>query len=175
MNTMECIQTRRSVRHYRARAVLPELVARLLEAARWAPTPASLQLRRFLVVERPETIALLAGATVGQGFVAGVPLVIVASTDFGTAAEALGDLGTSVATQEVAAAVQNILLAAHAHGLAGCWVGLFDARRVGEIVGVASPLTPVAMVCLGYPDETPQVPARLPVAEISGREGGPRR
>lgn len=169
MNTMECIQTRRSVRRYQARAVLPELVARLLEAARWAPTPASLQLRRFTVVERPETVGRLAAATVGQAFVAGAPLVLVASTNFAAAAEAVGELGVSVATQEAAAAIQNVLLAAHAHGLAGCWVGLFDPRQVGEILGLPADLTPVAMACLGYPDEHPATPARLPVAEVCTR------
>jgi nitroreductase len=174
VNTMDCIRSRRSVRRYTPRAVMPEVLERLLEAARWAPTPASLQLRRFTVVERPETIGRLAAATVGQAFVAGAPLVIVASTNFTAAAEAVGDLGGSVATQEVAAAIQNLLLAAHAHGLAGCWVGLFDAREVGEILGLGPELTPVAMACIGYPDEHPAVPARLPVAAICAREGAGR-
>lgn len=47
----ELMRTRRAVRTFEDRAVPDELVAEILEAARWAPSPANLQPARFIWVK----------------------------------------------------------------------------------------------------------------------------
>lgn len=63
----------------------------------------------------------------------------------------------------VAAAVQNLLLAAHAKGLGGCWMtaALYVAETINRHLGVAGKEL-IGMVLLGYPDERPQPSPRWP-------------
>jgi nitroreductase len=61
--------------------------------------------------------------------------------------------------QDCAAAVENLLLAAHALGLGACWVGVHPGEssvsRIKETLGLPSSVIPVAVVSLGYPGEEP--------------------
>jgi nitroreductase len=166
MEALQCILGRRSVRQYRSDRLGPDVVRPMLEAARWAPTPANLQLRRFVAVEDGALIGKLGEATLDQPYVARAPFVLVACANFVAARGAVGEIGVSLATQEVAAAVQNVTLAAHAQGLASCWVGLFDAAKVARLLDLPAELTPVALVCVGYPAAAVPVPERLPVEQI---------
>ncbi len=57
--------------------------------------------------------------------------------------------------QSIGAAVQNILLAAHAEGLATCWVGmpLMYRDKIMEVLDIPEDEVLVSCVCLGYPDK----------------------
>src|SRR5919112_390708 len=59
---MDALLGRRSVRYYLGREVPEEEVDRVLEAARWAPSPHGRQPWRFAVISRAETKARLAEA-----------------------------------------------------------------------------------------------------------------
>lgn len=166
-NVLDAILSRRSVRRFHPAPVTADQVRRLMEAARWAPTPANLQLRRFVIVDSPATIRALADATKDQQYVAAAPLVIAALANCVAATAAVGAAGTSLAIQEAAAAIQNILLAAHEIGLAGCWVGLIDPEKVSQILTCPANLTPVALVVLGHPAEHPPTPSRLAIEQVS--------
>jgi nitroreductase len=48
-----------------------------------------------------------------------------------------------------AAAVQNMMLAAHALGIGSVWFTLFDREKLQEILDLASDKIPLALVCLG--------------------------
>ncbi len=58
------------------------------------------------------------------------------------------------AGQSIGAAVENLLLAAHAEGLGTCWLGipLRFSERIVDILGIPSGETLVTTVSLGYPD-----------------------
>jgi nitroreductase len=73
--------------------------------------------------------------------------------------------------QSVAAAIENILLAAHAFGYAGCWMtGPLIAKQ--EVEGLVKPegnWELLAMIALGQKDKTkpaPQAPKRRPREEL---------
>ena len=71
--------------------------------------------------------------------------------------------------QDVAAAVQNLLLLAHADGLGACWVGAFRERDVARVLTLPRHLRPVALVAVGVPAESPAPPQRRPPAEVTSR------
>jgi nitroreductase len=52
------------------------------------------------------------------------------------------------------ASVQNILLAAHAEGLATCWLGmpLLYGDRIREVLAVPEDEVVLTTISLGYPD-----------------------
>ncbi|MBI5955851.1 MAG: nitroreductase family protein [Chloroflexi bacterium] len=68
----------------------------------------------------------------------------------------------------VAAAVENLLLAAHALGYGACWThGPLVARNELErLLGVAKPWRLFAMVPVGLPAESPPARPRKPLEEI---------
>ena len=65
--------------------------------------------------------------------------------------------------QNVAAAIQNLLLVAHAEGLGTCWMTgpVTVADEINRFLGVED-MTLVAVIPMGYPDEIPKVPPRRP-------------
>jgi len=81
-----------------------------------------------------------------------------------------------MATQSLAAAIQNMLLVAHSEGLGACWfcAPLFCQEVVKETLGIPKDIEPQALITLGYPDEKPMPPDRKGLEEIAykGRWGG---
>jgi len=61
-----------------------------------------------------------------------------------------------------AAAIQNMLLAAHAQGLGSLWFTFFDRQLVTRFLNLDASRHLVAIVCIGYPDGTPKPPERVP-------------
>jgi nitroreductase len=57
--------------------------------------------------------------------------------------------------QSIGAAVQNILLAAHAEGLATCWLGMPMAFKdtIIEVLSIPDDVELVTSISLGYPDK----------------------
>jgi nitroreductase len=165
LDTYEAILTRRSIRRFEGRTVTREQLEKLLEAARWAPSAGNLQPWVFVVVTSAEARAALAAAAFGQQFVAEAPAVV------GVAAAPPEDSPYGLrgrdlyCLQDTAAAVQNILLAAHAMGLGACWVGAFDDDAVARALGLGSGERPVALVPVGFPAQEGRS-GRRPPAEF---------
>lgn len=168
MEFSEVIAKRRSVRHLNAKlTVSDEDTQALLEAAASAPSAGNIQPWRFFVVRTAEARERLAAA-LHQRWAAAAPLVIVVAVDPRPCAARYGDRGEFLySIQDTAAAVENILLAAVDRGLAACWIGAFDEAAVGEAVGAVSPVTPIAVLPIGYSAEAAGRPARRPLDEVT--------
>jgi nitroreductase len=74
-------------------------------------------------------------------------------------------LGTRIAFN-VAIAVEHIVLRALDFGLGSCWVRLIDEQRVRHIFGWDDNIYVVALLPVGYPDESPQPRKRLRIEDI---------
>jgi nitroreductase len=70
--------------------------------------------------------------------------------------------------QSVAAAVQNILLSAHAEGLGACWfcAPLFCQEIVQDSLELPPEVYPQALIALGKPAESPVTPPRYSLDEV---------
>ncbi len=78
--------------------------------------------------------------------------------------------------QSIGAAVENLLLAAHAEGLGACWLGipLRFSDKIVDVLGIPDDEALVTTVCLGYPDTESSINqmgwgterARLPFDEV---------
>ena len=66
----------------------------------------------------------------------------------------------------VALAVEHIVLRALDFGLGTCWVRLIEEQKVREIFGWDDNLFVVALLPIGYPDESPLPRKRLMVEEL---------
>ena len=162
------IRRRFSCRSFRPEPVTRRHLVELIEASRWAPSAGNLQPWRFVVVEDGAARRALAAAAFGQGFVAEAPAVIVVCAVPAESSRVYGDRGRDLyCLQDCAAAAENLLLAAAAAGLGGCWVGAFDEAAVARALGLELGWRPVAVIPVGYPAERPAHRSRRPLDEVT--------
>jgi len=167
MDLMEAIRRRRSVRSYRDKDVPENILQRILEAARLAPSAKNRQEWRFVVVTDAKTRQQLRQAAKGQRFVGEAPVVVA-----GVATETgyVMSCGVPAAHVDVAIAMEHVALAAAAEGLGTCWIGAFYQEEAREALGVPDDCMVVALMPLGYPADTPGEKRRKPLDDVVSRE-----
>jgi nitroreductase len=171
MDLSEAIKSRRSIRSYLKQDLPQETVNKLLEAARWAPSAGNVQPWTFVVAKSQQTKRSLSLAAYGQKDLEEAPVVIVVCADEKRAEQSYGVRGkTLYCIQDTAAATQNILLTAHALGLGSCWIGAFKEDEVKKIIKAPREMRPVALIPVGYPNETPHARDRRPLNKIMYKE-----
>lgn len=193
---LDAMRGRRSVRRYLRKEVPKEVLDRVLEAARWAPSPHGRQPWRFAVVSNHETKERLAGA-MGEDWRANLQMDgqdadIVEKRLEGSRRRLLDapvlvliclyleDLDdypdeerrrneATMAVQSLGAAAQNMLLAAYDLGLDAGWMcaPLFSPGPVTEALYLDHRLVPHALLTLGYAEgDPPKRRSRLPLDEL---------
>jgi len=184
MDLFAAIQERRSCRKFFPDPVDQESIKRILEAAVWAPSPLNLQPWEFIVVTNDEVktkihaeaIRCKAWALEKSGwqwiggykvdFLTAAPVIIAVVGDpKKTGVDMFMEGGSTGYQHACAAAIQNMLLAAHALGLGGVWFTFFDREAMGKTLGVDEKKTLIALVCLGRPDGRPTAMPRKDVRQ----------
>lgn len=167
----KAIAERRDIRHFLPDPIAPDLLARLLSAAHFAPSVGFMQPWRFIrisdsklratihqVVEQERRHTAQALNEREDEFmrlkVEGIrecgELLVVALMDkrenyvFGRRTMPEMDLAS------VACAIQNIWLAARAEGIGMGWVSLFNPEQLSALLGMPEGAKPVAILCLGH-------------------------
>jgi len=195
MKNVEFFRNRRSIREYLPEEVPHEKLLRVLEAFRWAPSAHNAQPWRLIVVRDSDTKRRLAEAMASHWDrdmerdgvpemqrenltkasirrFAGAPLlVIVCLTMEGMDKypdRRRQEIEHVMAVQSVAAATENMHLAAHLEGLGSCWfcAPLFCPDTVQEVLRIPSQFEPQALITMGYPAEKPEPPPRTTLEEI---------
>lgn len=166
METIKCIQTRRTIRQYKPKEIAKDQLGILIDAARYAPSAGNLQNWRFIAVRDPAVKSQLSDACVQQVFIEQAPLVIVIVSDLDKAGSFYGQRGKDVySRQNAAAAAQNIILAAHDIGLSSCFVSALDEAMIARALGLPENIRAEVVIPIGYADEQVPVPPRLPINE----------
>lgn len=161
------VHNRRSVRHFKDTAVSREDIEAILEAGTRAPSAGNIQPWRFVVVESEEGRKRLADS-LGQRWAAAAPVTIVVAVDPRPCKARYGERGVLLySVQDTAAATQNMLLTAVNRGLSSCWIGAFDEAAVAQAIGLKAPLTPVALLPIGYSAQGSGRQARRPLNEVT--------
>jgi nitroreductase len=167
MDVSDAIKGRRSVRAFKSTSVPQEIVDRLIDAARCAPSAGNIQPWEFIVVRKPEIKARLVEAALDQTFIEEAPVVIVVCANEARSSQGYGVRGkTLYCLQDTAAAIQNILLMAYSLGLGTCWVGAFREEEARETLKIPSGVRPIAMIPVGYPAESPSPRSRRSINQI---------
>ncbi len=150
MDLLEAIKTRRSVRRFISTPIKSETIEAILEAGTKAPSAGNCQPWEFVIIRSAANKQALAAAAFGQDFVAEAPIVIVVCANTTRSMARYGHRGQELyCIQDTAAAIENILLAAHSLGLGACWVGAFDENMVAKQVRTPSDVRPVAIIPIG--------------------------
>jgi len=173
MDVLEAIHSRRSVRSYKPDPVSDQNLKTILDAARWAPSWANTQCARFVVVREQKIKQGLAEAlnpgNPANAAIREAPVVIAACAVLGKAGYKRGEACTEKGDWfmfDVGLAMQNLALAAHSLGLGTVHVGLVDAKKAADILGLPPDVVFVEMTPLGYPSAETEAPPRKDLAEL---------
>jgi nitroreductase len=145
------------VRAYKREPVPRKIIEDIIDCGRLAASAINIQPWEFVVVTDPEMLRRLADTTDHGKFIADAPACIVVLCR-----------DTKYYLEDGSAATQNILLAAHAHGLGSCWVAGDKkpyAAHICKLLGAPASHKLVSLVALGYPAEKPEKPKR-PLTEV---------
>ena len=196
MNVMDAIQKRRSIRHYKPDDIPDEVLNRLLEAMRLAPSGGNGQEWKFIVVRDKTTKAkvadacqyeIVSGAINPQKWIHEAPVVLVACASEKEAAyrfyregEVIIGYGGSLQAElekapieyesvlmfDLAIALDHLSLVAIDEGLGTCWIGGMNEHKMKEILSIPDDVRAPVAMVLGYPDESPDPRPRKTLDEI---------
>jgi len=180
------LQRRWSPRGFASKPVEREILVRLFEAARWAPSSFNEQPWRYVVAtqENPEWLQEAQSVlSPGNAWAAKAPVLICSVARLAFAKNAKLNRHSF---HDVGAASENLLLQAVALGLFGHQMAGFDVEKARVVFQIPEGYDPVAMMALGYPAELESLTeeqrvnearprARRPVEEFifHGRFGNP--
>lgn len=162
MTVMDVIKERRSVRSYLPDEIHDNVLLKIIEAARLAPSAKNLQAWKFIVVKDAEIKHKLALAA-NQMFLAEAPVIIAAVA---TDCDHLMRCGVPAYAVDFGIAVEHMALAAAEEGLGTCWIGAFDQHKAKEILNVPDNCMVVTIMPFGKPNEPARVKSRKDVKEI---------
>jgi coenzyme F420-0:L-glutamate ligase/coenzyme F420-1:gamma-L-glutamate ligase len=200
---IEFLKNRRSIRKYEPKEISEEILEIILEGATWAPSAHNTQPWRFIVIKNSVLKLRLARAmaafwkrdlikdgvtendcknlveTSVERFSNAPLLVIPCLTMVGMHQyhdKQRQKIEFLMGVQSVAAAIENMLLAAHAMGLGACWfcAPMFCPDVVRKVLKLPSNFEPQALITLGYPAFRPEAPSRKPLKEITQLDGWSR-
>jgi len=174
MDVFTAIRKRRSCRKFQPDAVGDADIEKILDAGNWAPSPANQQPWEFVVITKGDIKERIFSESeickkklyersgwkwlekFPIDFVKEAPVIIAVVGDpKKSGADLFLDEGTGRGYLEgCSAAVQNMMLAAHALGLGTLWFTLFEAGSVRQILGLDAGKDPVALLCIGKPATT---------------------
>ena len=157
MDCIEALKTRRSIRAYTGEPVSRETIEDIIDCGRLAATAINLQPWEFEAVTEPATLRAIAGiADFGRFIAQAAACVVVLCKD------------TKYYLEDGCNASQNILVAARAHGLGGCWVAGDKkpyADRIRKLVGAPEGYKLISLLSLGHPAEEP-LKHKRPLSEV---------
>ena len=172
MEVLEAIRTRRSIRSYARREVSEDAIQTILRAGMAAPSAGNEQPWEFLLIRSRETLERISEAHPYADMVAHAPLAILVCGNLTRVRH------RDFWVQDLAAATQNMLLAAHAMGLGSVWVGVHPReKRVAElraVIALPDEIVPFAILPIGYPAEPKPPDDRYDQHRIYREEWGRR-
>jgi nitroreductase len=150
MEVYEAIKIRKSVRAYDTKPIPEDVLIRVLEAGRVAPSANNAQPWHFIVVKSLEKREILSKRMFAR-FLVESPVVVVGC----------GEMNGKFSVVDVSIAMQQMVLAATAEGLGTCWVGDFNEKIVRDLLKIPEKYSVVCLLTMGYPREKLDLAAKL--------------
>lgn len=151
MDILEGILTRRSIRKFTGQVISEEDLETLLKAAFQAPSAHNRQPWHFIVIKDEKKLEDIANFHPYGKMLPQARCGIVVCGDN----EQQKNTGFLIA--DCAAALQNILLAAHGIGLGAVWCGLYPKQGLmapmSDLLGLPPAIIPVGIIAVGHGDE----------------------
>ena len=180
MDFTEVVLKRRMVRHFTSEGIAPEVIERMLELARHAPSAGFTQGQSFVVITQPQLKHAIAHicheeSYVESGFhsfISEAPVLVIACTSEAAyhrryqEADKVNEDGSEITWpvpfwhMDAGGAVMILLLAVVDEGLSAGFVGiptLRDMQALRELLGIPQEVTPLGVIPIGH--RAPDVPS----------------
>lgn len=155
-------RNRQAVRRFADRRIQPELLGRVLECARHAPSAREDQPWRFVVVQDALTRHRISRAVFQGDLVRTAPVLIVGCARVHSNIAGSGRPSHPV---DLAAATEAMVLGAADMSLASAWITGFRENEIRGILEIPEDVPVVSLLAVGYPDGFQRLPRRRPEAE----------
>ncbi len=158
VNVYEAILKRRTIRRFKQKPIPLEILKKLVDCGRLAPSGANLQPVEYIIVNSPPKVKEVFPALKWAGYIAprGTPpenerpvayIVVLLNTKKKTVS---GEI-------DAAAAIENILLSALEEGIGSCWVGSIDRSKLQKLLNAPEYCKIDSVIALGYSNESPVI------------------
>jgi len=168
MNFLELAKKRYSVRKFTNQVPEKEMLMKVLEAGRIAPSAVNFQPWYFVVINEKEALENIY-SVYHRDWINEAPVVIVVCGDHKKSWKREAD-GKDFCDVDVSIAVDHMTLEATNLGMGSCWVCNFDKQKCVEVLGLPKNIEPIVILPLGYPadevDENRHETKRKKIEEI---------
>jgi len=177
-SVIELLNSHRSIRRFTDQAVSQNTINTVVQAGQAAATSSFIQACTVIQVNNPDNRTKLAEYAGGQAYVEEAPAFLVLCADMKRHQLACNMNGAEMksgfteqfitATVDVGLLAQNLTTAAESLGLGAVYIGGIrnQIAKVSDLLELPELVYPVFGLCLGYPDQNPEVKPRLPVEVI---------
>lgn len=158
MNVYEAAINRRTIRRFKQKPIPLEILEKLVNAGRLAPSSANLQPIEYVVINNADLVERVFGTLKWAGYIspAGNPpprerpvayLIVLANKE----------KSSGNCFRDAAAAIENILLVTLEEGIGSCWLGSIDINTLTDILKLPEYIKIDSVIALGYSNESPQI------------------
>ena len=160
MSLIEVVLSRKSIRRYEQKEIPRDVLDKILEAGRQAPSAANKQPWHFIVLTDSKIKRELSKGLFNR-FIKDAPVTVVGCAHKDLIAGKWSIVSTTIA-------LQNMVIAAWAMGVGPCWIGDFKEEKVKKLLSIPENWNVVALVSFGYPAEKPHSRKKKSMEEIVG-------
>lgn len=174
---MTTIKDRRTIRKFKKEDVSDHLLNNLIETAARAATMGNMQLYSVIITKDEKVKEELAPLHFNQPMIK-APIVLTFCADFNRftkwceyrdAAPGYDNFLSFInAMSDTLLFTQNFCTLAEEEGLGTCYLGttVYNPEEIIRVLNMPKLTFPIATICLGWPDESPNQPDRLPLKGI---------
>ena len=176
MDLLQCIRERRSVRKYEETPISHEIIEEIIEVAAYAPSWKHSQIVRYVLVENREIIDKIADEMIldfkmNRTTMNSCPaIMLVTYITNRSGFERDGTFSTPKGDRfemfDAGIASQTFCLLAHEKGIGTVITGYFNEEKIAELLEFPQNQKIGAIICMGYPSETPNTPKRKTVTDL---------
>jgi nitroreductase len=172
------LKSHRSIRKFTDQTIPRDLFLELIRAGQSSATSSHVQAYSIIHVTNPENREKIAELAGGQKYIATCSDFLVFCGDMKRPTDSAERTGAEVvrgmteqflvASVDTALMAQNVVVASESAGLGICYIGGIrnNPQEISDLLKLPDHVFPVFGLCLGYPDQDPEVKPRLPVESI---------
>jgi len=169
---LQIVRTRRSVRRWTNGKISEDDFKFMIDSARWAPSSCNRQAWHFIVTQDKDNIDLLYQAR-KQNIIKNAPYCILVTMNTEAYQYKTEEMIQYYMLQDAAAAIQNLLLAAHSLSLGACWVNLAannvteeSKDKIRKRFEIPRHFELITLILIGKTDALPAPPGRKDIEDI---------
>ena len=175
MTVQECIKGRRSIRKFKPDPVDHALLSEIIETSSFAPSWKNTQITRYIAIEGELKDKIAAEGTSpfpnNGKIIENAPMLIAVTVIKNRCGyERDGSFTTprkdTWQMYDAGVASQTFCLAAYEKGIASVILGIFDQNKIESLLQLPEDRELVALIPIGYADETPAAPKRKTPEEL---------